>query len=514
MADSNAVSLLQVLWGRVSPHKIAFIDSKTNQRISYGDLRRSVAVAASGMVSLGICPGDVVLIVLGNSIEFVVLFLGVLALGATVTTANPQNTVKDIQRQVADSRARFVFSSGSLASKIQELRLPMLLVGKPGFPLSHVSYEDLLDDGNSSAMNLPAKKKLSPAALLYSSGTTGVSKGVILSHGNLVAAMETLYTARKEPVPEDEVSLGMLPFFHIAGLIYGVLATIYSGTTMVVVAKFELLEIFETIERYKVTQMTAVPPMIIAFIKHHSSSKRYDLSSLSRVVCGAAPLGRETHEAFLRLYPQVARFPQAYGMTETTGVGFGASKDTVVGSAGKIMPGFEAKVVEVGTGRTLPPGSQGELCLRGRCIMEVGYLNNPKATSETIDKDGWLHTGDLVLLDTDGNMFVMDRLKELIKYKGFQVAPAELEALLLSHPAIQDCTVVPFPNEEAGEVPLAYVVRVPHSTLSEAEVVDFVSKQVAPYKRVRQVRFLDAIPKSATGKLLRRELIARSRSRL
>ncbi|XP_024526977.1 4-coumarate--CoA ligase-like 7 [Selaginella moellendorffii] len=402
------------------------------------------------MVSLGICPGDVVLIVLGNSIEFVVLFLGVLALGATVTTANPQNTVKDIQRQVADSRARFVFSSGSLASKIQELRLPMLLVGKPGFPVSHVSYEDLLDDGNSSAMDLPAKKKLSPAALLYSSGTTGVSKGVILSHGNLVAAMETLYTARKEPVPEDEVSLGMLPFFHIAGLIYGVLATIYSGTTMVVVAKFELLEIFETIERYKVTQMTAVPPMIIAFIKHHSSSKRYDLSSLSRVVCGAAPLGRETHEAFLRLYPQVARFPQAYGMTETTGLGFGASKDTVVGSAGKIMPGFEAKVVEVGTGRTLPPGSQ-------------GYLNNPKATSETIDKDGWLHTGDLVLLDTDGNMFAMDRLKELIKYKGFQVFPLD-DAL--------------FPNEEAGEVPLAYVVRVPHSTLSEAEVVDFVSKQV------------------------------------
>lgn len=351
------------------------------------------------------------------------------------------------------------------------------------------------------------------AALLYSSGTTGASKGVISSHRNMIAMVETVINRFRVDGEEREeynnTYVCTVPMFHIYGLVAFATGLLASGATIVVLSKFEMNDLFLAISKYKVSYFPLVPPILVALVNHADQiKKKYDLTSLRRILSGGAPLGKELIEGFVAKFPGVTIL-QGYGLTESTATG--ASTDSLeesrrYGTAGMLSPSMEAKIVDPDSGRALAVNQTGELWLRGPSVMK-GYFNNPDATASTLTPDGWLKTGDLCYFDEDGFLFVVDRLKELIKYKGYQVPPAELEALLLTHPDIADAAVIPFPDKEVGQFPMAYVVRKAGSPLSENQVMEFVATQVAPYKRIRRVAFVDSIPKNASGKILRKDLI-------
>lgn len=348
-------------------------------------------------------------------------------------------------------------------------------------------------------------------AILFSSGTTGESKGVVLTHGNIIAMCGVL-SSPKVSANLNKVVLHLIPMFHVFGLMVSV-GSIARGSTVIVLPRFDFIEMLSTIQNYKVTAFPLVPPILLMMIKQ-DVVRKYDMTSLLNIGCGAAPLGKEQLEQCAVRFPN-AKLLQGYGLTESTGIGSvtpgdGAEFADHFGSAGMLAPTLEAMVVDPLTNQAVAPTHQGELWLRGPTIMRA-YVGNPKATAETIDKDGWLHTGDLVYFDNDGYLYIVDRLKELIKYKANQVAPAELESLLLSHPAVLDCAVIPFPDDDAGEIPMAYIVKKPESVITGGEIMQFVAKQVAPYKKVRKVAFIDSIPKSAAGKMERRKLVELSR---
>jgi acyl-CoA synthetase (AMP-forming)/AMP-acid ligase II len=303
--------------------------------------------------------------------------------------------------------------------------------------------------------------------------------------------------------------LCVLPFFHIFGLEVVLQTGLAVGATIVAMPRFELEPFLQTLQTYGVTFAALAPPIVLALAKH-PAVEGYDLSRLKRITCGGAPLSAEVAAACEARVGCVVE--QGYGMTETGPVTHltppGRNKP---GTIGCCAPNTEARVVDPVSGVALGAGETGELCVRGPQVMK-GYLNRPDATAQTIDDEGWLHTGDLGYADADGYFTVVDRLKELIKYKAYQVAPAELEAVLLAHPAVADAAVIPSPDEEAGEVPKAFVVLKGEATADE--LMAFVAARVAPYKKVRRLEFTDQIPKSPSGKILRRVLVERERSRV
>ncbi|CAH1442026.1 unnamed protein product [Lactuca virosa] len=353
------------------------------------------------------------------------------------------------------------------------------------------------------------------AAILYSSGTTGLSKGVVLTHRSIIATA-LMVTSDQEFYKEGRsVFLCVVPLFHIMGLITFTYAQLQRGNASVVMARFELEKSLDAIQRYKVTHLYTAPPVVVALVKQPAVVRRYDVSSLQEIGTGAAPLSKDTMDECSKIFPQ-AKILQGYGMTETGGIisientraGFLNS-----GSSGVLCPGMESKIIHIETLKPLPPKQLGEIWVRGPNLMKE-YFHNKEATEQTIDKQGWLHTGDLGYFDEQGRIYVVDRLKELIKYKGYQVAPAELEGLLVSHPEIMDAAVVPYIDDEEGEIPMAYVVIKAGSSLSGEEVQSFIAKQVAPFKRIRKVAFIEVIPKAASGKILRRELRQKVLSKL
>jgi acyl-CoA synthetase (AMP-forming)/AMP-acid ligase II len=309
---------------------------------------------------------------------------------------------------------------------------------------------------------------------------------------------------------EDDTVLGVLPFFHIYGMVVIMNLGLHVGATVVTMPRFELEACLEVMQRYKITFANVVPPVVLAFAKHPVVDK-YDLTSLRTLFSGAAPLGENVAAAAAARLG--CRVIQGYGLTETSPVTHATRVDAEpirMGGIGPPLPNTEAKVVDVSTGAELGPNQEGEICVRGPQVMK-GYLNRPDATAAMIDPEGWLHTGDVGYADVDGCFFVVDRVKELIKYKGLQIAPAELEAVLLSHPAIADAAVIPVANDEAGEVPKAFVVL--KSPVATDEILGFVAERVAPYKKIRCLEITDQIPKSPSGKILRRVLVERERAR-
>ena len=337
--------------------------------------------------------------------------------------------------------------------------------------------------------------------LPYSSGTTGLPKGVMLTHRNLVANLEQIQAAF--PIEPDDTLIGVLPFFHIYGMTVIMNQGLRAGATIVTMPRFDLDQFLELIEEHSVTRAYVVPPIALALAKHPAVEGR-DLSSLDVIMSGAAALGSELSEQVAeRIGCQVI---QGYGLTETSPVThvIRIEGENRPGKIGQPLPGTECRLVDPETGDDAEAGERGELWIRGPQVM-AGYLNNEEATAATVDADGWLHTGDIAVVDDDGFFEIVDRLKELIKYKGYQVAPAELEALLITHDEVADVAVIGVPDEEAGELPKAFVVPAGDGLDAEA-LMEWVGGQVAPQKKVRLVEEIDEIPKSPSGKILRRVL--------
>jgi acyl-CoA synthetase (AMP-forming)/AMP-acid ligase II len=327
------------------------------------------------------------------------------------------------------------------------------------------------------------------------------------THRNLVANI-CQSIAHQRPGADERV-IAVLPFFHIYGLVVLMNMPLYCGATVVTMSRFDLAEFLRVIQDYRITRAFVVPPIVLALAKYPLLDE-FDVSSLQFMNSGAAPLSAEVEVACGKRLG--CHMQQGYGLTETSPTTHSvpdALAGQMPGTIGPPLPNTECRIIDLATGQDAPDGQPGELCIRGPQVMK-GYLNNPEATARTIGPDRWLHTGDIARIETDGSLRIVDRVKELIKYKGYQIAPAELEGLLLTHPAIADAAVIPIPDEEAGEIPKAFVV--PNGSITPEQVTQFVAGRVAPYKKVRAVEILDEIPKSASGKILRRVLIDRERT--
>lgn len=494
--------------------KTALIDGTTGATLSYGDLAAAIRRAAGGLASRGFGKGDVLGIYSPNTLQYPVAFHGVAHAGGVVTTVNPHYTPGELATQLRDSRARFLVTTGEYLENAREAAEEaggvdeiFTFDGAPG-----ATPWTELTDAPELAVGPAIDARRDVVALPYSSGTTGGPKGVMLTHRNLVANMVQLdgIDSLSRPVTQDDTLVAVLPFFHIYGLLVIMNWALANGARIVVLPRFDLEGFLGAIGEYGITYMHLVPPILLALAKHPIVDQ-YDLSSVEAINSGAAPLGEDLARAVEQRLDCVVS--QGYGLTETSPVthhGPNQRKGQCPhASIGPSLPNTDVKIVDVESGAALGPEERGEVWVRGPQVM-LGYLNRPEATAETIDAEGWLHTGDIGYVDQDGYCYIVDRLKELIKFKGFQVAPAELESLLLTHDQIQDVAVVRSPDPEAGEVPKAFVVA--DGELSAEDVMSFVAENVSSHKKIRRVEFVDSIPKSPAGKILRRVLVEREES--
>jgi acyl-CoA synthetase (AMP-forming)/AMP-acid ligase II len=486
--------------------KPALVDAASGRTITYGQLATGVERAAAGLAARGFTAGDVLALYSPNLPEYAIAAYGAMAAGGTVTGANPQLTTEELAGQLADAKARLLVTvppllDRALAAAEKAGVEEVVVFGEAD---GATPFRELLDHQHPSARTATDPDG-ELAALPYSSGTTGLPKGVELTHANLVTNVrqaEAVIGCR-----EDDTVLAVAPFFHAVGFNLVLPCGLAAGATVVTMGRFDLEAFLRTIQDHRVTFTIVVPPIALA-LAAHPLVDRYDLSSLRSLGVGAAPLGADVEQRCAERLGCVVG--QGLGMTETAALlAVGPLDAPRRGSVGRLVPNTEARIVDPDSGADLGAGRAGELWVRGPQVMR-GYRDNPQATARTVDADGWLHTGDLCYFDEDGYLYVVDRLKELIKYKGYQVAPAELEHLLLTHPAVADAAVVPRPDAEAGEVPVAHVSLRGETTAEE--LLTFVAERVAPYKRLRAVRIVDSVPRSPSGKLLRRMLVEAERT--
>ncbi|XVE74817.1 hypothetical protein DITRI_Ditri12bG0048600 [Diplodiscus trichospermus] len=486
-----------------SPTAVALIDATTRRRILYPELIfRFKNLVASLRTHFDLSKGDCAFVLSPNNIYTPILYLSLFSLGVVISPVNPTATVPEIHHQIRLSKPVIAFASSDSAHKIPSLKYGMVTIDS-------VEFESLME-GQSEKKEQEGNKvnQSDVATILYSSGTTGRVKGVALTHRNwAVTVAGGMRPVRKFPL----VAFCTVPLFHAYGLAIS-LRALASGDCLVIIGRgrpFDLRKMYRVVEEYKVSHLALAPPLIVTMVRDAAEIMGgYDLSSLEVLVCGGAHLSKSMIERLRKRLPKV-QLAQSYGLTETSGRVFGTmgpEESRVEGATGKLVANCEAKIIDPETGAALPPSKPGELWVRGALVMK-GYVDNEEATAAVVDSEGWLRTGDLCYINNEGFLFFVDRIKELIKYKGYQVAPAELEHLLNSHPDVVESAVVPFPDEEVGQVPVAFVVRQSGSNIDESKLKDFVAQQVSPYKRIRRVIFIDSLPKNASGKLLRKELV-------
>ena len=515
------LSIFDYLFGSLRPEeldRVALINPATGAETTYSALRAQIEALAGELAARGVGPGDVVGLLSPNIPEFATVFHGALRAGATVTTLNALYTAAEIEKQLRDSNASWLFTvspllaqavAGAEAAGIPAEKI-VVLDGAEGHP----NLRDFLTTG-APAPELSFDPAETVAVLPYSSGTTGVPKGVMLTHRNLVANVEQ--SRHMMDLNGDDRVLAVLPFFHIYGMTVLLNIALFVRASLVTMPKFDLVQFLENIQQFSCTYVFVAPPIMVALSKHPIVDQ-YDISTVRTILSGAAPLDGATAErAAKRLGTQVL---QGFGMSELSPVShmIPADRDDIPRSSiGMSLPNITCKLVDIETGEEYTEFGEdgltkpGELWVQGPNVM-LGYLGRPDATAESITADGFLRTGDIAVRSKDGWYAIVDRAKELIKYKGYQVAPAELEALLLTNPEIADAAVIGVTVEDGEEVPKAFVVRAEGSSLSESDVMEFVIERAAPYKKVRQVEFIDVIPKSSSGKILRKDLREREKS--
>jgi acyl-CoA synthetase (AMP-forming)/AMP-acid ligase II len=500
-----STSLFDEVLGRAAARgdAVAMADGLTRRTITYAQLLDQIRRVAAGLAARGIKKGDVISLWSPNLPEWPVAFFGALRLGAIVHTSNPVSTPEELSYQLADAGSRILITVNALSEKareaVAETQRDIEIITLDDSPFATLG--SVMVDAEPPAVHIDPANDI--AALPYSSGTTGLPKGVMLTHRNIVAQLNQIEAIETTKMP---AMLGVLPFFHIYGMVIILFHGLMRGATIVTMTKFEFEPFLKVLQDWPITSAHIVPPIVVGLGKHPAVDN-YKFPHLKHLFSGAAPLGPELTDAVEKRLN--VRIRQGYGMTEASP----ATHYTVAGAersgtVGQLMPSVQMRIIDPESGQDVPTGQSGEVWVRGPNVMK-GYLNNPEATSRTIDAEGWLHTGDIGVVDADGFLTVVDRLKELIKVKGFQVAPAELESLLLKHPKIADVAVIPVADQDSGEVPKAVVVA--KSPLTADEVTDFLLPHVAHYKRVRHVEFVDAIPKSPSGKILRRVLVERER---
>ncbi|ULE33218.1 4-coumarate--CoA ligase family protein [Mycobacterium sp. IDR2000157661] len=522
--DIPSTSVYDYLFAHIAEDdldRVALVDAKSGRQTTYREMIARVDAFAGALTRRGIGVGDVVGLLSPNSSGFAVAFHGILRAGATATTVNALFTAKDIAKQLTDSGAKMLVTVTPLLTQAKEgaaaAGLPddalVVLDGAGSEADGHPNADELLGSA-ASAPEVSFAPSSHLAVLPYSSGTTGNPKGVMLTHRNLVANVAQIRPLHG--MVADDAVLAVLPFFHIYGMTVLLNAALHARARLIIMPSFDLGDFLGNIQDHQCTIAFIAPPVAVALAKHPLIDE-YDLSSLNVVMSGAAPLDADLGHAVAKRLG--CRVVQGYGMSELSPVShitpFDAGAHDMkanapLSSVGWTVSNAASKIVDPETGEVIHPPAEGlsatgELWFKGPNVM-AGYLNNESATRETIDDDGWLHTGDLAQVDAHGCVYIVDRLKELIKYKGYQVPPAELEAVLLSHPDIADAAVVGVTDAEGEEVPKAFVVKQSGSELTEDAVIAFVAEQVAPYKKVRQVEFIEAVPKSASGKILRKDL--------
>ena len=493
---------------REIPQKQALIAG--DRVLTYGELDAATDRMAAALAKRGIQKGDRVTIFMPNSIEFVIAFYGTLKAGGVVNPINAGSKEREVRFQVNDSGATAVLYQEALAPVVEAVRGDLTKVrvfavtGKTA-PEGVERLDDLAAEAGSVSVAVGMDDL---AALPYTSGTTGFPKGVMLTHANLTANQQQFFAA--VPVRRDDVFLNVLPYFHIYALNLLMTGAISLGATQVAMSRFDMVEYCTLVERHRATVCFIVPPIVLGLAMSPEVEK-HDFSSVRFFFSGAAPLAPDPARRMMQRLGKP--LIQGYGLTETSPVTHANPIDAaVLESIGPAVVGTEDKIVDLETGtKTLADGEVGEICVRGPQVMR-GYWNKPQDTADVI-RDGWFHTGDVGRRDDKGYVFIVDRKKEFIKYKGFGVGPAEVEAVLCEHPAVADAGVIGKPNEEAGEIPKAFVQLRPNTQATADELIAFVKERISDYKRVREVEFIDKVPRTASGKILRRELAERERAK-
>ncbi|NEM92517.1 AMP-binding protein [Galbitalea soli] len=496
--------------------RVVLIDGPTGNQVSYRQFVAQIDAVAGALAARGATPGTVVGLLCPNAPAFAIVFHGILRAGCIVTTINSLYTADEIANQLRDADAHWLFTVSPLLGHAAEAAAAV------GLDAEHLVVMDGAD-GHPSLRDLIAQGAPAPevhldpatqiAVLPYSSGTTGRPKGVMLSHRNLVA--NVVQSGMVIGLTRSDRVLAVLPFFHIYGLTVLLNYAIKQRASLVTMPRFDLPEFLRNISEQRCTWVFIAPPIAVALAKHPIVDQ-YDVSSIDVIFSGAAPL--DATLAGLVADRLRCRVRQGYGMTELSPVSHAIPverDDISLDSIGVPLPNVECRLVDVETGADIPMPEEGvsapgELLVRGPNVM-LGYLHNAEATTATLEPDGWLHTGDIATVAADGTYYVVDRLKELIKYKGYQVAPAVLEAVLLGHPEIADAAVIGVPDDDAQEIPKAFVVVQAGAALTADDVIAYVAERVAPHEKVRRVEFIDVVPKTTSGKILRKDLRAKER---
>ncbi len=505
--------------------KPALIDGPSGRTYTYGQLPDYIKRLAAGFAAHGVKRGDVFAIYSPNLPEYVLAFHAVASLGAATTMVPPLFTDNEISKQLRDSGAKYLLTIPALLPKAHEVASAggiekVFVIGEvEGDAISLSSLLKTTDSAASVNKTVEIDTRADIVALPYSSGTTGLPKGVMLTHRNLVAMLRLMEA--NDAFSADDTLVCVVPMYHLYGLHIVANLGLAQGATIVTVPRYDLDQFLGVLAQYKVTIAPLVPPLVLT-LSRAPQVDAHDLSALRLLHCGAAPLADEIARACSERLGCEIRY--GYGMTEVSPLSHASLPDPTrhkAGSVGYCLPNTLCKIVDYNNGTELGANQEGEIWVHGPQVMK-GYLGNLGATDAMIDDEGWLRTGDIGYCDDEGRLFVVDRLKELIKHNGKQVAPAELEALLLSHPAIADAAVIGRPDEASGEVPKAFVVLKNETTaagnmdkneVTAEEIMDFVAARVARYKRIHLVEFVSEIPKSPAGKILHRVLKEREAKR-